>query len=131
MGKILVTDDDPVQRATLHALIEKMKHTVFLAANGRQALELLEVNKDIDLLITDIYMPEMDGRDLVKKLRCGCGANRDLPVIIMSSAVGSEGISELLEMGTTEFLAKPLNGKILQQTILKCFNTYSEQAGNR
>ncbi|MFH2002503.1 MAG: response regulator, partial [Planctomycetota bacterium] len=61
MGKVLITDDDPVQRTMLHSLIEKMKHTAIMAANGKQAYDLLEMNPDIDLLITDIYMPEMDG----------------------------------------------------------------------
>ncbi|MFH1999315.1 MAG: response regulator, partial [Planctomycetota bacterium] len=74
----------------------------------------------------DIYMPEMDGRDLVRMVRNNDGSMKKLPVIIMSSAVGSEGVTELLETGTTYFLAKPLNAKIMKETVMRCFNQYSE-----
>jgi DNA-binding NtrC family response regulator len=68
MGKVLVIDDDPQVRRAVRRLIEMEGHEVAEAENGKVALRQL-ANDPADLVITDIYMPEMDGIELLAQLR--------------------------------------------------------------
>ena len=65
---ILIVDDDPVSRALLKAILNKMHHEVIEAKNGHEAWELIR-NNNIRLLITDWVMPQMDGLELCRKIR--------------------------------------------------------------
>ena len=67
----------------------------------------LETNPDIAMLITDVMMPEMDGRELIELVR-GRVEYQSLPIIIISAVVGPKAVANLLKMGATLFLSKPL-----------------------
>ncbi len=107
MAKILIAEDDRVSQRLAASLVENQGHAAFISPNGRHAYEALKVNA-FDLLLTDIMMPEMDGRQLILALRGDAVLHR-MPVIIMSAVVGVGEISELLKTGATFFLAKPLS----------------------
>lgn len=113
MAKILIAEDDRVSQKLAASLVENEGHAAFVSPNGRHAYEALKVNS-FDLLLTDIMMPEMDGRQLILALR-GDATLRRLPVIIMSAVVGVGEIAELLKTGATFFLAKPLSAKDLRE----------------
>ncbi|MBU1247772.1 MAG: response regulator, partial [Proteobacteria bacterium] len=70
-------------------------------------------------LITDIMMPEMDGRQLIQTLR-GDTQFQQLPIIIMSAVVGVRDISGLLKLGASRFLSKPLDKDELIESLLRC-----------
>jgi CheY-like chemotaxis protein len=113
---VLVVDDDPVVRKVLHRTLERAGYVVVLASDGLRALHLLEDNETLDLLITDVLMPGLDGRELVQALR------RDprftlLPTIIMSATVGIREIQRLMELGASRFLAKPLDPGIVRREV--------------
>ena len=110
MAKILIAEDDPATRYILAKTVEKMGHIAIFSPNGRHAWETLQVNPDIRLLITDVMMPEMDGRQLIGVIR-GNEDFRDLPVIIISAVIGPKAIHDLLQIGATFFLPKPLDYK--------------------
>jgi len=118
MAKILIAEDDRISQRLAAKIVQEMGHTVFISPHGRHAYETLVAN-DIDLLLTDIMMPEMDGQQLIKTLR-GDQQFNDLPIIIMSAVVGISDISNLLKLGATLFLAKPLERVELQNYIARC-----------
>ena len=68
-GRLLVVDDNKVNRLLLGRGLEQQGHTIALAENGRQALEMLHQSQ-FDLLLLDIQMPEMDGYQVLEKLQC-------------------------------------------------------------
>ena len=83
MSTILVAEDDKAARRMAVSTLKKMGHIVFASPNGRHAYETLQVNEGIDLVLTDIMMPEMDGRQLIKKIREGTEFAA-VPIIAMS-----------------------------------------------
>ncbi len=107
MAKILIAEDDLITRKVLFKIVEGMGHSVIMSPNGRHAWETLETNSDVSMLITDVMMPEMDGRELIELIR-GKEAYADLPIIIISAVVGPKAVANLLKMGATLFLSKPL-----------------------
>ncbi|SHI92616.1 Response regulator receiver domain-containing protein [Desulfatibacillum alkenivorans DSM 16219] len=107
MAKILIAEDDLITRKVLYKIVEGMGHSVIMSPNGRHAWETLETNPDISMLITDVMMPEMDGRDLIELVRAR-EEFQNLPIIIISAVVGPKAVANLLKMGATLFLSKPL-----------------------
>lgn len=113
---VLVVDDDPVVRKVLHRTLERAGYVVVLASDGLRALHLLEDNETLDLLITDVLMPGLDGRELVQTLRRDPRFTQ-LPTIIMSATVGIREIQRLMELGASRFLAKPLDPGIVRREV--------------
>ncbi|MDC0335968.1 response regulator [Pseudodesulfovibrio sp.] len=119
MGKILIAEDDRISQKLAVKIVEELGHTAFVSPHGKHAYEALTACNDFDLLMTDIMMPEMDGQQLIKTLR-GDQQFKDFPIVIMSAVVGMNDISNLLKLGATLFLAKPLDRKELQSYISRC-----------
>lgn len=116
MARILIAEDDMLSRQLCMKLIDKMGHIPFCSPDGKHAYQTLLANNEIDLLITDIMMPEVDGRDLIKTIR-GNSSFEKLPVIIMSAVVGVTDIADLLKLGADLFLPKPVNSKLLAEYV--------------
>src|SRR6185295_18124300 len=105
-GRLLVVDDNKVNRLLLTGNLELQGHSVASAENGRVALELLR-REAFDLLLLDMEMPELDGyRQL-----------RDLPVIVTSSLEGVENVVRCIELGAEDYLSKPVNPGLLKARI--------------
>lgn len=106
MARILVVDDDEFVRLAVSSVIERLGHEVLVAESGVQALEILAA-EPIDLIISDVSMPKMDGIELILRVRAD---HPDLPVLIMSGG-GMIDREVLLEndeaLGTYETIAKP------------------------
>ena len=95
---------------------------VLIAANGLQALQILE-NRKVDLLVTDIKMPEMDGIELLSRLSL---KNLDLNVIVTTAFATKENIERLNKIGQFYYLAKPFNLEIFGKKILSVLKEKSE-----
>lgn len=121
MAKVLIAEDDRISQKLAAKIVEEMGHTAFISPHGKHAYETLTAANDFDVLLTDIMMPEMDGQQLIKTLR-GDQQFEDLPIIIMSAVVGINDISNLLKLGATLFLAKPLDKGELQGYLSRCIN---------
>jgi len=118
MAKILVAEDENQMIDVMARAINSMGHTAIKSRNGRIAWDILCDNPDIALLITDVAMPEMDGKeltDLVRKDKTLSG----IPVLIISGVIGAKDISKLLEVGATAFMPKPVIIKDLKEFINK------------
>ncbi len=117
MGIILVAEDERVSQLLLSAIVRELGYTPISAGNGRSALEFLEKNhRDVDLLITDIMMPEMDGYALIESIRSNDQIS-GLPIIVQSAYLGVKKTARLMEKNIDYVLPKPINQKHLMQYI--------------
>lgn len=119
MARILIVDDDETTRYSVGLMIQKMGHIPIFSGDGQHAYETLLVDPGIELLITDMLMPRMDGRDLIRAIR-GHARFSQLPIVIMSAVLGPKEIYELLELGAARFQAKPLDVRELQENVDSC-----------
>lgn len=113
--RILVVDDEENMRVLLKRVLGKEGYQVECADLGKTALRLAKDNL-FDLAVVDVCMPEMDGLEVLKKLK---SINRQLPVVIIS-AYPSWGRKQAAErMGCAAYLSKPVDMKYLKQLIKK------------
>lgn len=116
MKKILIAEDDAIVRKLLVKAIESAGHMAIQTSNGSLAWDIIKDNNDISLLITDVMMPNMNGKELVQIIR-GNESTKELPVIIISGVVAFNEISGLLELGASRFMPKPVDTKELKRYI--------------
>lgn len=125
--KILIVDDEPdleyLIKQKFRKKIRENKYEFFTAYNGVEALEVLKNNKEIDLILTDINMPEMDGLSLLGKIR---ELNNPLLKSVVVSAYGDmENIRTAMNRGAFDFITKPINFDDLEITINKTLEEIS------
>ena len=113
MSKILVIDDQKSIRNTLKDILEYEKHTVVLAENGPEGLELFSAEK-YDVILLDIKMPEMDGMEVLDKMM---QSSPDIPVIMISGHGNIDTAVEAIKKGAYDFIEKPLDLNRLLVTI--------------
>ncbi len=111
-ARLLVVDDNKVNRLLLTRSLELQGHRVASAENGRVALEMLR-RENFDLMLLDMEMPEMDGFQVLEQL-AGDLALRDLPVIVTSSLEGIGSVVRCIELGAEDYLNKPVNPVLLK-----------------
>ncbi len=104
MPNIMIVEDDANIRLLLEARL-KLRHNVITAAGGAQALELFETN-NVDLLITDIMMPDIDGYELVQRLRA---LGKTVPVIMLTAKDGLADKGKGFAVGCDDYMTKPVN----------------------
>lgn len=110
--RVLVVDDSAVNRAVLKAMLTKIGvKNVTLAENGREALEMLKDDPNVDMVFTDLWMPEMDGRGLVQAVRADAKLSH-LPVYLVTADVEIRGQTEA--DGFTDILLKPVKLETLR-----------------
>ncbi len=111
-ARLLVADDNKVNRLLLSRSLEQQGHRVALAENGRVALDMLK-RESFDLLLLDIEMPLMDGFEVLAAMKAD-RALRDLPVIVTSSVEGVANVVRCIELGAEDYLPKPINAVLLK-----------------
>jgi two-component system response regulator HydG len=102
---ILIVEDEQVLRESLAELLGDEGYTVCQAANGREAFDLV-LQQQVDLVITDVRMPEMDGMTLLGHLR---ETIPDTPVIVMTAYGTVESAVAAVRSGAYDYLLKPVN----------------------
>jgi DNA-binding NtrC family response regulator len=103
---ILIVDDDPVQRRLLETAITRSGMSAITAPGGGPALDLVSGPRgdQIALMLLDLLMPDMDGLEVLAKLR---GSHPDLPVIVLTAKGGIDSAVEAMRAGANDFLVKP------------------------
>jgi putative nucleotidyltransferase with HDIG domain len=122
MANILLVDDNDLFREAIQKLLTDKGHTVTPARSGKLADAIQRKTASIDLVISDIRMPDLDGRDLTRRIR----SRSKVPVILIT---GFGEIAETLdayEVGANAFLAKPFQSKDLFETIDNCLSSDRE-----
>jgi CheY-like chemotaxis protein len=116
MANILLVDDNDLFCEAIQKLLATKGHNVIAAKSGKFADELQRRTTAIELVISDIKMPDLDGRDLTRRIR----ARSPIPVILIT---GFSEIAETLdafEVGANAFIAKPFQSRELIETIDEC-----------
>lgn len=111
-GRILVVDDNRVNRLFLARTLEQLGHTVAFAENGRQALDTIR-GESFDLILLDVEMPELNGYQVLEALH-GDIHLRDVPVIMTSALDELDAVVRCIEMGAEDYLHKPVNPVLLR-----------------
>lgn len=114
---ILVAEDSETIRRFIAMSLKLAGFEVITAVDGMDALEKLPLQK-IDLLVTDLNMPNVDGFELIKSIREN-PEYKELPIIILSSLGKEEDIKKGFEVGADSYLIKPFNAKRIQYEISK------------
>lgn len=110
-GKILVVDDNRMNRIKLSRSLEGQGHTVSLAEDGQQALDMLRAEA-FDVVLLDIIMPGMDGYEVLEHIK---GSElRDIPVIVISALDEVDSAVRCIEIGAEDYLPKPFNPVLLR-----------------
>jgi CheY-like chemotaxis protein len=116
-GKILLVEDEVAVRRSVRRILERAGYTVLEARHGADALLVWHEHEAIDLLITDLRMPEVGGRELMAALHA---IKPDLPVIAMSGYppdVGDAPLEAWNAAGRAQFLAKPFSTEVLLSAV--------------
>jgi adenylate cyclase len=120
MAKILVVDDETdlevLIKQKFRQKIREHKYEFVFAINGKHALEQLEQNVDIDIVLSDINMPEMDGLTLLSKIN---EQNTLMKAVIVSAYGDMENIRTAMNRGAFDFVTKPVNFEDLELTMEK------------
>jgi adenylate cyclase len=117
-GRILVVDDNEINRDMLSRRLERQGYTAVCAENGRRALQMLRQDP-CDVVLLDILMPEMNGYQVLEEMKSD-PALRDLPVIMISALDEIESVVRCIEIGAEDFLPKPFNPVLLKARLGAC-----------
>ncbi|WP_051610367.1 hybrid sensor histidine kinase/response regulator [Terasakiella pusilla] len=120
--KILLAEDNPVNQKVISGILQKNNHLVDVADDGVQALELAEKNQ-YEVILMDVQMPNMDGREATQKIRNGDGPNKDGIIIAFTADAISEHIKDFLENGFNSVVVKPVKYEILEDKIIEAWNS--------
>jgi DNA-binding response OmpR family regulator len=106
MKKILVAEDNKLIQQTIAYKLVKDGFDVITVDDGKACLEMLE-NNDIDLLITDLFMPYINGHEVISTIRNEW--NKTLPIMVLSAAGSEETVLKAFELGGDDYMVKPFS----------------------
>lgn len=115
--RLLVVDDSSTMRRIIKNTLERLGHTdVVEAEHGVEAWEKLSVDESIKVVITDWNMPEMNGLDLVKKIRAE-KKYEDMPIIMVTTEGGKAEVITALKAGVNNYIVKPFTPQVLKEKL--------------
>jgi len=113
--KMLICDDDSMTLRALEFRFKKDGFEILRALNGKDGQKLLDENDDIDVMITDLYMPSINGLELVTYVRNTL--RRDIPIIVLSRVNVEDTILLALELRADAYLTKPVNLDVISNKV--------------
>jgi DNA-binding response OmpR family regulator len=112
MARVLVVDDDPTVREVVVSYLRAAGHEVEEARDGGAALAAMRT-RPADLVVLDVMMPGVDGRETCTRLRAAAGDVKNVPIIMLSALAGVEARVGGLELGADDYLTKPFSPREL------------------
>jgi CheY-like chemotaxis protein len=106
--KVLIVDDDVRNVFALTSALERHGMAVVYAENGREGIDTLEQNPDVDLVLMDIMMPDMDGYAIMREIRRNPDL-RTLPILALTAKAMKGDREKCLQAGASDYIAKPVN----------------------
>ncbi len=127
---ILVVDDDPAALETLAELLVEAGYRVLTATGGQKALEILKQQTGVDLIVSDLMMPQINGIALTKEIH---SMELNIPIIVITGFATIELAVETMKAGAADFITRPFNNEQIKITIKKVLETKRLQklAGER
>lgn len=113
---ILIAEDEVVNYLYLEAVLSKLNCNLIHAFNGKEAVDIVTQNPNINLVLMDLKMPVMDGYEATSKIK---SIRNNIPVIAQSAYVSNGENEKAIEAGCSDYLSKPINKKLLFDLILK------------
>lgn len=117
-GLLLVVDDNETNRDVLSRRLQMQGYLTDTAADGIAALAAVE-EREFDMVLLDIMMPDMDGYEVLRRLK-DAEKTRDLPVIMISALGDLDSVARCIEMGAEDYLPKPFNPTLLKARVGAC-----------
>ncbi|GAA5316162.1 MAG: two-component system response regulator HsbR [Candidatus Pelagadaptatus aseana] len=111
-GRILIVDDQAYNRELLAYLLSDYGYTFAMAANGKEAVEAIEADDTIDLVLMDVSMPVMDGFEATRLIKAKT-TGRYQPVVFVTALDDEQTLAKCLEVGGDDFIPKPVNLNVL------------------
>ena len=105
-GRVIIIDDDPVGLETLAEGLEEEGYKAFPAADAEQGLRILAEKADIDVVLTDLKMPKIDGIEVLRRVK---GFDDALPVVLITAYASVETAIESMKLGAYDYVMKPID----------------------
>jgi EAL domain-containing protein (putative c-di-GMP-specific phosphodiesterase class I)/CheY-like chemotaxis protein len=115
-GRVLLVDDEEMIRRAFARVITSDGHEVVMASNGAEAVQWLAKSADLDLIVSDIHMPEMSGLELLCKVR---EHDLDLPVVLMTGRPDVESAVAAVDYGAYRYIKKPVDYDLMREVVRK------------
>ena len=110
---ILIVEDDPNVGESIRLLLKKRGYSILLASHGKEALQLFRQG-NVDLVITDLVMPKMDGIELLEAVK---GLRPETEVIVISAQGTIEKAVQAMKLGAFDFIEKPINPRVISLVV--------------
>jgi len=120
---LLYAEDDPQSRKNYAFVLEEYFSEVYLAEDGREALDLYHEKKP-DVLLLDISMPFINGLDVAKAIRT---TNKDIPIIMLTAHADQEKLLTAIPLGLLQYLLKPIDDRSLTETVMKAIREIQDR----
>lgn len=115
--KLLVVDDSSTMRRIIKNTLARLGYKDILeGGDGLEGWAAIDANPDIEMLITDWNMPEMNGLELVKKVRADARF-KDLPIIMVTTEGGKAEVITALKAGVNNYIVKPFTPQVLKEKL--------------
>lgn len=121
-NKILIVDNDIDSTIIQQSIVQKLGYYTQIAINGIDAIKFIKQDKP-DLILLDIFMPEMDGYETIKYIT----ENFDIPIIVVTAG-GNQCIKKIKDMGILFYVQKPIIPNKMQKEINKCIKYYEKNS---
>ncbi len=128
--KVLIAEDNPVSARLIQAHLEKASFETIVCKSGNEALDCLSNDPEIDLVITDLVMPEMDGFELIKRLKERPDL-RELPILVTTGLADLESVRKAASLGCSHYLLKPVSPSQLHQRLAEVLQAKKPVLGER
>ncbi len=118
---ILIVEDNPVNAEMVRLSLEREHYATLLAHDGEEAMALLEQNRGVDLIITDVMMPNVGGLEMLERVRQR-PEWRTLPVVVATSQANQATVRQAVSLHCKHFIVKPFTVQLLLQTVREAIN---------
>mgnify|MGYP000984075639 CR=1 FL=1 len=129
MPVILVADHNEQNRTLVAQHVDALGYCSLRAPSGFLALDILNANPQISMLIVDASLPDISAMDLTRRL-CREAKLEQLSIIIISDKISIKDINQFLELGASYFVPKPLNLERLKELVVKVMSRKTKREGN-
>jgi len=126
-ARVLLVDDNAVNRQVVRLFLASMGPSIVEATNGQEALERL-AEQPFDLVLLDVHMPVMDGREAIRRIRTSGQAWSDIPVIALTADAMSGDRERYIGMGMNDYISKPIDGRELATRFVRALRGEANEA---
>lgn len=121
--KILIVDDNSLNRIILKKMLQDESNSIFMAESGKETIQIIQSENNFDLIILDVHMPEMDGFETARILKDSGLLKTDTTIMMLTSVNMQESLKQIQELGIETFLVKPIRKTALLEKINSLFSS--------